>query len=640
VVESNPADYEIIRILFTRIQHGRYELENAKTLSEALKKLHQGKHDAYLVDHKLGSDSGMDFLRYAIQQEKCQAPVIVMTGIPDYKLDLEAMELGAADFLNVSQLDSDSLERSVRYALTRKRAEESQAQLTAILQQTAVAIIGFDVKGKVTNWNQGAEIMFGYKFEEMKGQLAIYMVHADQLAEARKLWNQTVEKAEVSNHEEIWVKKNGQPIHVSITLTPIRNLVNKIAGGSIIARDISYRKQVEETLKQQEEQIRLSQKMDAIGRLAGGVAHDFNNLLSVIGGNVEFLLGDLEKDGFQNEELLEIQKAVRQGAELTKQLLVFGRKQVSQPQAVNLNEINVEMNKMFKRLIDASIDLSFKEAKDLKPIMADPSQIQQVVLNLVLNARDAMPRGGTLIIETENLEVGPLEQGREDFVFSGKYVQLNVTDTGIGMTPEVQEHIFEPFFTTKEGKGTGLGLASVYAIVKKWNGGIFVHSIPGVGTTFSLRFPALEHVETIEFEDKQETINAAGTETVLVAEDEEPVRKLLVRALEKYGYKVLQAGDGAEGVQVALDYQGRIDLLLTDTIMPRMNGKQLADELKKSRSHVKVIFISGYTAEVLSQQGIVDSNIHLIQKPFELDYLVKQVRKVLDEAGAERVDLS
>jgi two-component system cell cycle sensor histidine kinase/response regulator CckA len=631
VVESNPVDYEIIRTLFSQVQHGRYELENAKNLSEGLKKLHQGKHDAYLVDHQLGADSGMDFLRYAIQQEKCQAPVILMTGIDDYKSDIEAMELGAADFLNMSQLNSDFLERAVRYALTRKRAEESQSQLTAILQQSAVAIVGFDLKGKVTNWNQGAEIMFGYSFDEMKGQMAISLVHADELAENRKIWNKTIEKAEVNNHEEKWVKKNGEQVHVSITLTPIRNLVNKIAGGSIIARDISYRKRVEETLKQQEEQLRLSQKMDAIGRLAGGVAHDFNNLLSVIGGNVEFLLGDLEKEGFQNEELLEIQKAVRQGAELTKQLLVFGRKQVSQPQAVNLNEINAEMNKMFKRLIDASIDLSYKQEKDLKPILADPGQIQQVILNLVLNARDAMPRGGSLIIETVNVEVGPLEKGREDFVFSGKYVQLNVTDTGIGMSPEIQAHIFEPFFTTKEGKGTGLGLASVYAIVKKWNGAIFVHSFSGVGTTFSLRFPALDRVEEIEVEDKQDTMTATGTETILVAEDEEPVRKLLVRALEKYGYKVLQAGDGLEGLQIALDYQGRIDLLLTDTIMPRMNGKQLADELKKSRSQVKVVFISGYTAEVLSQQGILDSKIRLIQKPFELDYLVKQVRKVLDE---------
>jgi len=591
VVESNLADYEIIRVLFSKIQHGRYELDNAASLSEGLKKLHQGKHDAYLVDYKLGKESGMDFLRYAIQQEKCQAPVILLTGITDYESDLEAMHLGAADFLNMSKLDSDFLERAVRYALTRKRAEESQSQLTAILQQSAVAIVGFDLKGKVTNWNQGAEIIFGYSFDEMKGQLAISLVRADQLNETRKLWNKTIEKAEVSNHEEIWVKKNGDQIHVSITLTPIRNLMDKIAGVSIIARDITYRKQVELTLQKQEEQIRLSQKMDAIGRLAGGVAHDFNNLLSVIGGNIEFLLSDLEKNGSQAEELLEIQKAVRQGAELTKQLLVFGRKQVSKPQAVNFNEINDEMNKMFKRLIDASIDLSFKQDKDLKPILADAGQIQQVILNLVLNARDAMPRGGTLMIETENVEVSPSQVGKDDYVFSGTYVQLNVTDTGIGMTPEVQEHIFEPFFTTKEGKGTGLGLASVYAIVKKWNGAIFVHSIPGVGTTFTLRFPALQHFEKVELEDKQETISAMGSETILVAEDEEPVRKLLVRVLEKYGYNVLQAVDGVEGVQKAQDYQGKIDLLLTDTIMPRMNGKQLSDELKKSRSQVKVIFI-------------------------------------------------
>ncbi len=629
VVEANEADYEIIRVLFSKVQHGRYELENARSLSEGLKKLHLGKHDAYLVDYKIGPDSGLDFLRYAIQQEKTQAPVILLTGIADYELDLEAMRLGATDFLNMSKLDSDFLERAVRYALNRKRAEESQSQLTAILQQSAVAIVGYDLKGKVTNWNQGAEIMFGYSFEEMKGKLAISLVHAHQLSETRHLWNKTIEQETVSNHEEIWVKKNGEQIHVSITLSPIRNLMDKIAGVSIIARDITYRKQVEATLQKQEEQMRLSQKMDAIGRLAGGVAHDFNNLLSVIGGNIEFLLDEMGKKS--PDELLEIQKAVRQGAELTKQLLVFGQKQVSQPQAVNLNEINADMSKMFKRLIDASIDLSIKEEKNLKLIQADPGQMQQVILNLVLNARDAMPKGGRLIIETGNLEVGPSEMGRGDYAVSGSYVQLDVTDTGIGMTPETQEHIFEPFFTTKQGKGTGLGLASVYAIVKKWNGTISVHSIPNVGTTFTLRFPVIKQFEKAETQAKQENLIAMGSETILVAEDEEPVRKLLVRALEKYGYKVLQAADGSEGIQISHAYQGRIDLLLTDTIMPRVNGKQLADQLRKSRPRVKVIFISGYTAEVLSQQGILDSDIHLIQKPFELDFMVKQVRKILDE---------
>ena len=631
VVEDNPEDYEIIRILFSKVRQSRYELENARSLSEALKKLAQKKHDAYLVDYKLGADSGIDFLRYAVEQEKCKAPVILLTGFGDYDLDVEATRIGAADFLNKSKLDPDFLERSIRYALDRKKAEEAHSQLAAILEQSAVAIVGFDLEGKVTSWNQGAENMFGYSFEEMKGQMAISLVYTDELTINRKLWNETIEQEKVSNHEEVWVKKDGSQIPVSVTLSPIRNTEGRTAGVSIIARDITDRKQVQAALLKQEEQMHLAQKMDAVGRLAGGVAHDFNNLLSVIGSNVEFIMDEVKKNNPIHEELEDIQKAVRQGAQLTKQLLVFGQKQVSQPQAVNLNEINLEMNKMFKRLIDASIHLSFKQDMDLKPILADRGQIQQVILNLVLNARDAMPKGGDLIIETKNVEVGEFEDGREEQIATGAYVQLTLTDTGTGMTPEIQKHIFEPFFTTKEGKGTGLGLASVYGIMKKWDGSIFVHSTPGVGTTFSLLFPARPELKKSESKPKQEDLITMGTETILVAEDEEPVRKIMVRALEKYGYKILAGGNGVEALQKALDYPGKIDLLLTDTIMPQMNGKELADQLKNSRPKIKVVFISGYASEVLSLKGILDSHIHLIQKPFELDVLAREVRKVLDE---------
>jgi two-component system, cell cycle sensor histidine kinase and response regulator CckA len=312
-------------------------------------------------------------------------------------------------------------------------------------------------------------------------------------------------------------------------------------------------------------------------------------------------------------------------------MLVFGQKQVSQPQAVNLNSVSGEMNKMFKRVLDAAINLSILQDEELKSIEADPGQIQQVILNLVLNARDAMPQGGTLKVETQNVEIGEFEDGREDALPSGRYVRLDVTDTGMGMTPEVQKHIFEPFFTTKGGKGTGLGLASVYGIVKKWNGFIFVHSLLGNGTTFSIFFPALDRVEKIKVQSPLPVLIIRGSETVLVAEDEELLRKGLVRTLEKHGYRVLQAGNGVEAIQKALDYPGPIDLLLTDVMMPRMNGKELADEIKKARPEIKVIFISGYPHEVLSQQGALNYGIRLIQKPFESDFLLRQVREAIDE---------
>ncbi|HTA76940.1 MAG TPA: response regulator [bacterium] len=632
VVEDNLEDYEILRILFSKVKHGRYELENAIGLSAALEKLRLNKHDAFLVDYKLGADSGMDFLRKAIHEEKCQAPIILLTGFNDYELDIEAMSLGAADFLNKNKLDTDMLERSVRYALDRKRAEELQSQLAVILLQTADAVVGIDLEGKVTSFNRGAEKMLGYEAAEIVGQSATRLTLPELIDEAKLIWERTVSGEANSNYETLWVKKTGEHVDVEITLSPIRNAKDSVVGVSVIGRDITSRKQVLATLQKQEEQLRLSQKMDAIGRLAGGVAHDFNNLLSVIGGNVEFLLDSIPKDSPENEELNEVQKAVRQGAELTKQLLVFGKKQVSQPQSLNLNEVSQDMNKMFKRLIDATIDLSIIQGKDLKPIQADLGQIQQVLLNLVLNARDAMPRGGRLLIETKNVtEVSDLEQGFENFFTPQTRVRLNVTDTGMGMTPEIQAHIFEPFFTTKEGKGTGLGLATVYAIVKNWEGSILVHSIPNIGTTFSLTFPAHEAVEKTQEKAKQQSLIPVGSETILVTEDEEGVRKVLVRALEKQGYKVLQAENGQEGVRRAAGYSDKIDLLLTDTVMPKMNGKELADEVRKFRPKMKVIFISGYAQEILSQQGILDSSIHLIQKPFDLDFMVREVRRILDE---------
>jgi nitrogen-specific signal transduction histidine kinase/ActR/RegA family two-component response regulator len=414
-------------------------------------------------------------------------------------------------------------------------------------------------------------------------------------------------------------------------MSPVKDSKGKIIGASSIIRDITERKKAEESLRKHEEQMKLVDKMNAIGRLAGGVAHDFNNLLSVIGGNAEFLLSTLPEKDEHRDEVGEIQKAVRRGAELTKQLLVFGQKQVVQPQPVNLNELSAEMSKMLKRLIDASVDLAIIQDKDLKHILADPGQMQQIILNLVLNARDAMPQGGNLILETKHLEANQLEREGKPNLPAGSYARFSVTDTGTGMSPEIQKHIFEPFFTTKAGKGTGLGLATVYGIVNKWSGHIFVHSTPGMGTTFTLYFPAMVSVEGFEVKSKQISLIPQGSETVLLAEDEEPVRKVLVRTLEKYGYRVLEAPNGVEAVQKAWSYRDPIHLLLTDTIMPKMNGKELADELKKSRPKMKVVFISGYPREVLSQQGILQAGIHLIQKPFELEDLVREIRKVLDE---------
>jgi len=513
----------------------------------------------------------------------------------------------------------------------RHKAEEVQAQLGAILQQTTDAVIGADLDGNVFGWNRGAEAMLGYSMTEIVGQPVDRLAPSEKAYESKELFEIVLHGESISNFETVRVHKNGDMIDVSITLSPVKDSKGKIVGVSAILRDITEHKQAQESLRKHEEQLRRVEKMNAIGRLAGGVAHDFNNLLSVIGGNAEFLLSSLSPQDTQREEVEEIQKAVKRGAELTKQLLVFGQKQVSQPQPVNLNELSAEMNKMLKRLIDATVDLSIIQDKNLKPVLGDPGQMQQIILNLVLNAKDAMPKGGHLILETRQLEPDEMEKEGKPTLPLGAYARLSVTDTGTGMTPDVQKHIFEPFFTTKAGKGTGLGLATVYGLVAKWSGHIFVHSTPGMGTTFTLYFPTMLSVEGFEVKPKQIALISQGSETILLAEDEEPVRKVIVRTLEKYGYKVLAAPNGLEAVKKAWDYPDFIHLLLTDTIMPKMNGKELADELKKTRPKIKVVFVSGYPKEVLSQQGILHAGIHLIQKPFELEDLVGQIRKILDE---------
>ena len=513
----------------------------------------------------------------------------------------------------------------------RKKSEEVQAQLAAILQQTSDAVVGTDLEGNIFSWNRGAEVLFGYNLDEIIGRPITICSPPDRGHETMELCAIVKGGENISNFETVRVGKDGGLIDVSVTMSPVKDLGGRIIGTSSIHRDITEKKQAEASLRRHEEQLRQVEKMNAIGRLAGGVAHDFNNLLSVIGGNAEFLISGLEEKDPKRDELTEIQKAVKRGAELTKQLLVFGQKQVSQPQPVNLNELSAEMNKMLKRILDANVDLAIIQDKELRPILADPGQVQQVILNLVLNARDAMPKGGSLIVETKQVKEGELEGEERPSLPPGDYARLSVTDTGTGMTPEIQKHIFEPFFTTKAGKGTGLGLATVYGLVRKWSGHIFVHSTPGMGTTFTLYFPSLSAAPAMVAKPRQIDLIPQGSETVLVSEDEGPVRRVLVRTLEKYGYRVLEAENGLQALQKAWGYREPIQLLLTDTVMPKMNGKELADELKKTRPEIKVVFISGYPKEILSQQGVLDAGLHLIQKPFELEDLARQVRKVLDE---------
>ncbi len=402
------------------------------------------------------------------------------------------------------------------------------------------------------------------------------------------------------------------------------------------AEERRERKNAEEALRRSEEQLRQSQKVEAIGRLAGGVAHDFNNLLTVITGYCELLLARLSSDEPMRKEIEQIRKAGERAASLTRQLLAFGRKQILEPKVLDLNSSARDMEKMLKRLIGEDIDLRIAPAPDLRRVKADPGQIEQVLMNLAINARDAMPKGGNLTIETANLELDEAYASRHVGVRPGSYVMLAVSDNGCGMDKEIMARIFEPFFTTKgPGKGTGLGLSTAYGIVKQSGGNIWAYSEPGRGTTFKIYLPQVEEAVVRPRSRRQPTKVSRGSETILLAEDEPELRGLTRRILEMKGYTIIVAGDGTEALEICGRHEGSIHLMLSDVVMPKMSGRELAERLATTRPDMKVLYMSGYTDDAIVHHGILEPGTSFIQKPFTPDSLVRKVREVLDGVGID-----
>jgi signal transduction histidine kinase len=398
--------------------------------------------------------------------------------------------------------------------------------------------------------------------------------------------------------------------------------------GSQIGQFIQ-RKRVEEALGESEEQLRQSQKLDAIGQLAGGVAHDFNNLLTVIGGYSSILLGKLSEASPHRSSIEEIKKASDRAGTLTRQLLAFSRKQILQPKVLDLNLVVTDLEKMVRRLIGEDIDFLTITSPVLGKVKADPGQIEQVLLNLIVNARDAMPKGGKLTIETRNV-VHSEEYAQRHAALPGPYVMLAVSDTGCGMDATIQSRVFEPFFTTKgPNKGTGLGLATVYGIVKQSGGNIWIYSEAGRGSTFKVYLPRVDEVVGGEEEVISRSV-PRGTELVLLVEDEDQVRAILREILEGHGYRVLTASNGEEALSISLDLQHDIKLMITDVVMPQMSGSDLATRVQAIRPNLPVLFMSGYTDDAIVRHGLLDEKLNFIQKPFDSAGVARKVREVLD----------
>ena len=515
----------------------------------------------------------------------------------------------------------------------RKRAEEalreSEERYRDLVENAHDIIYSHDLKGNYTSVNKAGEHITGYSREE-----ALHLNFADTvtpecLDRAREMLVRKLAGERVTAYELELRAKDGRHITVE-TNTKLVYENGVPVGVQGIARDITERKQLEDQLRQ-------SQKMEAIGQLAGGVAHDFNNLLTAINGYSSLALQRVDDHNPIKSHLEEIRKAGERAANLTRQLLAFGRKQILQPLSLNLNDVVTDMNKMLKRLIGEDIDLASKLAPDLKRVKADPGQVEQVLVNLVVNARDAMPQGGSLTIETGNVEFDQAYSSKHVGVEPGNYVMLAVSDTGVGMDEETRARIFEPFFTTKaKGKGTGLGLSTVYGIIKQTGGNIWVYSEPGQGTTFKVYVPAMPADAKVAATGIKKEDIPTGSETVLLVEDEDVVRGLAVKILEAAGYKVLEARRGEEAIKLCSETSKPIDLLLTDVVMPEISGKEVADRLNELRPDLKVLYMSGYTDEAIVHHGVLDSSVQFIQKPFTPAALARKVREVLDVNGAQK----
>jgi PAS domain S-box-containing protein len=526
--------------------------------------------------------------------------------------------------------DIYAIYQQVQIQRVRKRLMDSEALFHLIGENAAdlIAVVGPD--GKRLYNSPSYERVLGYAPHELEKASGLDQVHPEDLPLVIEAAEETKRTGTGSRLEYRFLHKNGTWRYLESTSSAVRNARGETERLIIVNRDITDRKQAEEQLRHKEAQLRQAQKMEAVGRLSGGIAHDFNNLLSVIIGYAD----ELETSSQENDKLRksaeQIRKAGERAASLTRQLLAFSRQQVLQPRVLDLNNVVTDLAKMLRRLIGADVELALALDPQTERVKADHGQIEQVIMNLVVNARDAMPDGGKLAITTSNVELTAKQAETIPYLQAGTYVQLTVTDTGIGMSAETMAHIFEPFFTTKDrGKGTGLGLATVYGIIKQSGGFIWVASEPGKGASFRILLPRTTEPLTTESPKLQPQAQAAVKRTVLVVEDEDSLRALISGLLAKNGYKVLTASAGPEALEIAQKAGGSIHLLLTDVVLPGMSGPSLATTLGSRFPEMRILYMSGYSEfESEGRGGGLPAGASLLQKPFTKDILLHRVNEV------------
>ena len=518
------------------------------------------------------------------------------------------------------------------------------SQLAAIVESSVDAMYSKTLDGIVTTWNAGAEALFGYTASEIVGRDVAQIIPPHRLEEQPNILERIRRGERVDYHDTQRQRGDGSIVEVSVAISPIRDAAGVVTGASVVARDLTEANRGEADRRVLEAQLHQAQRLQSLGQLAGGVAHDFNNLLAAIMNYASLISDNLEHLSIPSatpdddmlcearRDLDEITSVAQRAAVLTRQLLIFSRRDVVRPEVLDLNLVVGDLEELLRRTIGENVDdLSMVLAPDLPCIKADRGQIDQLVMNLAVNARDAMPAGGKLEIQTTTFELD-LHHASALELRPGTYVRLTVSDTGIGMTQDVADRAFEPFFTTKAvGKGTGLGLATVYGIVAHAGGDVTLHSQVGVGTTVRVDLPTTSEGRPVLSDAGPDALLPAHGETILLVEDEDLVREPARRILNGHGYTVLTARDATQALAIVHDHPGTIDLLLTDVIMPGRSGRQLSVAAREHRPSIHVLFMSGYNNDVIVHEGILDDGVHLIEKPFGADDLLRRVRDVLDE---------
>jgi PAS domain S-box-containing protein len=635
LVEDNPGDARLIRELLVDTATA-FELEHVAALSAALARLAEATVDVVLLDLSLPDSRGLETLETVLERAPA-VPVIVLTGMPDDDVAKRAVRAGAQDYLVKGQVDSQLLERSVGYAIERKhfeqvaekdrrraaqRLRESEERYRRFFEEDLTGVCTATPDGRLLDCNPAFARIFGYpSVGEIVAADAERLfpdpeIRASFLSDLRH-------RGKIERYEVAGRRRSGDPVYLIANVVGTFDETGELTDFRAYLFDDTDRRLAAD-------QLRLAQRMEAVGRLAGGIAHDFNNLVTAITGYSDLLLLRLAPDAPERHELQEIKRAGERAATLTRQLLAFSRSQVLRPEVLDLNAVVAGTESMLRRLIGEDIRLVHQLDPTLGPVRADRGQIEQVLLNLVVNARDAMPQGGVLQLETSTARIDSPVAKPGVTVAPGEYALLTVTDSGDGMPREVLDRVFEPFFTTKDpGKGTGLGLSTAYGIVKQSGGYLWAYSEPGEGSTFKIYLPRVESEPPAEHHEAESPRVRRGHGRILVVEDEDAVRSLIVQILELHGYEVLAADDGRRALEVCRGCRDGIDLVISDMVMPDIRGPELEKQLAAEAPGAKLLFISGYPGQAIVQRGELPAGTPFLQKPFTQRALLDKIDEIL-----------